>query len=292
MSVVCKVDINSWTPEPPNDKGAALARELESGNVLHFPQLNFVLGENERRFLDPRWSNGSAKNISLEKESPTVKGAAGTEEDLRALSSMVGRYRSLAHGLVRTLFPKYDSALRLGRTSYRPVKVEGRPASWRKDDSRLHVDAFPSRPTRGERIMRVFANVNPNGLPRVWRVGEPFADMAGRLLPRVSNPLPGSAWLLHLFRATKSRRSRFDHLMLQLHDQMKRDMEYQRSAPQQTVEFHPGSVWLCFSDQTSHAAMSGQFMFEQTMHLPVQALYEPERSPLRTLERLAGRSLA
>jgi hypothetical protein len=72
---------------------------------------------------------------------------------------------------------------------------------------------------------------------------------------------------------------------------MKRDMEYQRSAPQETFNFMPGSVWICFSDQTSHAAMSGQFMFEQTINLPVNFLYEPQRSPLRTLEELTGRTL-
>ena len=61
----------------------------------------------------------------------------------------------------------------------------GRAVSWRKDDSRLHVDAFPSRPNHGERILRVFCNVNPHGEDRVWRVGEPFEAMARTLLPRV-----------------------------------------------------------------------------------------------------------
>jgi hypothetical protein len=187
--------------------------------------------------------------------------------------------------------PKYSQGLSPGRTSYRPVLVQGRAQSWRKDDTRLHVDAFPTRPTRGERIMRVFANVNPNGMPRTWRVGEPFGDMAKRLLPRVSDPFPGLSLLLYVVRATKTPRSRFDHIMLQLHDHMKQDMEYQRTAPQETFNFMPGSVWICFSDQTSHAAMSGQFMFEQTIHLPVDFLYEPQRSPLRTLEALTGRQL-
>ena len=56
--------------------------------------------------------------------------------------------------------------------------------SWRADDRRLHVDAFPSRPNYGERILRVFTNVNPDGEPRVWRVGEPFEAVARRFLPR------------------------------------------------------------------------------------------------------------
>jgi hypothetical protein len=48
---------------------------------------------------------------------------------------------------------------------------------------------------------------------------------------------------------------------------------------------------VCFSDQVAHAALAGQFMLEQTLHVPVQAMYAPERSPLHTLERLAGRPL-
>jgi hypothetical protein len=38
--------------------------------------------------------------------------------------------------------------------------------------------------------------------------------------------------------------------------------------------------------------MSGQFAFEQTFYLPVNAMKDPERSPLRVLERLTGRTLA
>jgi len=291
MSAIYTSQIDTWTPATPGDNGSAMERELESGRVLYFPKLRFSFEKNEEKFLDPKWSNGSAKNISLWKEDRGVKGAAGSTEELKELTGLVGRYRKSAVNLVRILLPKYSNGMRLGRTSYRPVLVQGRPTSWRKDDTRLHVDAFPTRPTRGERIMRVFANVNPNGMPRTWRVGEPFGDMAKRLLPRVSDPFPGSALLLYLVRATKTPRSRFDHIMLQLHDHMKRDMDYQRGAPQETFEFMPGSVWICFSDQTSHAAMSGQFMFEQTLHLPVDYLYEPERSPLRTLETLTGRAL-
>jgi len=41
-----------------------------------------------------------------------------------------------------------------------------------------------------------------------------------------------------------------------------------------------------------HAATSGQFMLEQTTHLPQSALYEPARSPLAVLERITGRRLA
>ena len=148
----------------------------------------------------------------------------------------------------------------------------------------------PSRPNRGERILRVFTNVNPSE-DRVWRVGEPFETMAKTLLPRVSNPIPGASAVLAAIRVTKGRRSIYDHLMLNLHDRAKADLDYQRECTQEIVRFAPGTTWLCFSDQVMHAAVSGQFMLEQTIHLPVSALYDPARSPLAILTRLTGRAL-
>jgi hypothetical protein len=134
-------------------------------------------------------------------------------------------------------------------------------------------------------------NVNLDGVPRVWRVGEPFEAMASRFLPAIKPPIPGSAWLMKSLYITKSRRSHYDHLMLQLHDHMKADEDYQRKVSQVTIPFAAGSTWICFSDQASHAAMSGQYLFEQTLHLPAEAQYEPARSPLAILQRLMGQAL-
>jgi hypothetical protein len=220
-----------------------------------------------------------------------LKGVAGDENMQRAVAAMVGRFRTQAQQLIHGLLPHYTPALRLAPTSYRPAQVETRVQSWRADDRRLHIDSFPSRPNYGERILRVFTNVNPDGAARVWRVGEPFEAVATRFLPRAT---PYSRWQAHLLRAlrvTKSLRSEYDHLMLQLHDGMKSDLEYQTNPQQQTVAFPAGSVWVCFSDQTSHAVMSGQYMLEQTLHLPAARQYNPDSSPLAILSRLTGRQL-
>jgi hypothetical protein len=96
---------------------------------------------------------------------------------------------------------------------------------------------------------------------------------------------------LQALRVAKSLRSEHDHLMLQLHDGMKSDPDYQQNAPQETVPFVAGSVWVCFSDQTPHAVMSGQFMLEQTLHLSAARQYNPDASLLAILSRLTGRSL-
>jgi hypothetical protein len=292
MNQIVAQELGAWNPRPDEQRSRALAAELEAGKVLYFPHLDFSLLPEEKRFLDPRWSDGRAKNISFDPAQDTLKGATGNRADLDDLKTMVARFHAQALALVHALLPGYTDHLRIAPASFRPMPVAGRSSSWRKDDSRLHIDAFPSRPNRGERILRVFSNVNPRGEPRVWRVGEPFTDLAARMMPRLPKPLPGAAAVLAALHVTKSKRSDYDHYMLALHDRMKSDAAYQKTAPQQTMPFPPGCSWICFSDQTSHAVMSGQFMFEQTLHLPMAAQYEPDASPLRVLERIAGRALA
>jgi hypothetical protein len=80
--------------------------------------------------------------------------------------------------------------------------------------------------------------------------------------------------------------------MLGIHDRMKADQSYQSQVSQTQLAIPPGATWACFTDSVSHAALSGQFAFEQTFYLPVSAMKDPERSPLRVLERLVGRTLA
>ncbi len=80
--------------------------------------------------------------------------------------------------------------------------------------------------------------------------------------------------------------------MLHLHDKMKADLRYQVEVPQQEIHFPPGSSWITQTDQVSHAAMSGQYLLEQTFYLPVDAMKNPEHSPLRVLEKLTCRSLS
>jgi len=287
MTPIVSLDLASWRSCAPEEQQTAI-RTLEGGGVLLLPRLAFELSRDERRFLSPAWSNDRAKNVSLEGEQ--LKGARGGTESLAALAQMIARYAERAGELVTGLLPRYAPYVKHARTSFRPQPAVGRTLSWRKDDSRLHIDAFPSRPNHGERILRVFSNLNPVE-DRVWRVGEEYAEMARRFLPKIRRQLPGTPALLALLHVTKGIRSEYDYLMLEMHDKAKADLGYQRDCPQQTVRFPPGATWLCFSDQVMHAAVSGQYMLEQTIHLPVTALYDPESSPLAILERLCGRRL-
>jgi len=288
MTEILTLDLAGFAPTVPADVQEAAVRVIEGGGVVVLPGSGFELSERERRFLSPEWSDGRAKNVSFDGE--RLKGAQGDARDLDELAAMVNRFADGAAALVTALFPRYAPFVKRARTSFRPAPAVGREVSWRKDDSRLHIDAFPSRPSHGERILRVFCNVNPVE-PRVWRVGESFEAMARTFLPDIRPPLPGSGALLAALQVTKRVRSEYDHFMLGLHDHAKADLRYQRECEQQTVVFAPGTTWLCFSDQVMHAAVSGQYMLEQTIHLPLSALYDAARAPLAILERLTGRPL-
>lgn len=284
---ILEMPVNDWQW---GHSDPAWAAALEAGKVLYFPQLPFRLQPQEQALLDPQLLAPKVRNISLD-GAGELKGAQAEADTHRALTEMVGRFRHQAQSLVESLLPRYRGALRVAATSYRPMPVDSRRQSWRADDRRMHVDAFPSRPNYGERILRVFTNINPHGEPRVWRLGERFDDVVRTMLPRAKRYVAWRAGVLDSLGITKSRRSEYDHLMLQLHDQMKSDLTYQQQVDEQRVAFPPGSVWVCFSDQVSHGVLSGQYMLEQTLHLAVENQYDPGTSPLAVLQRHTGRAL-
>ncbi|HCH6767097.1 TPA: Kdo hydroxylase family protein [Serratia marcescens] len=273
-------------------EASSAVSELEQGKVLFLPELAFTLSEQEMPLLDPTLVDPKRKNISYQPLSGKLSGVAVAERR-QQVQQLLERYYQSCRQLIAGLLPEYQEALHhpTGSLRLHPVSTWRATSSWRKDDSRLHVDAFPSRPNYGERILRIFTNINPHGEHRQWRVGEPFPELAQRFMPRLARYSAFSSWLQHQVRITKTRRSHYDHLMLQLHDAMKADGDYQQRGPQLALEFPPGSSWICFSDQTPHAAMGGQFMLEQTFLLPVNKMQDPQRSPLKVLEQLRGQPL-
>jgi hypothetical protein len=281
--------LSTWTGLGSYD--ADVQEQVESGAVLHCPELAFDILPEERALFDPNLSDPKRKSIYLRGMHDAVFGTSASAEKRRQLQALLQRYRDSAMALATGLFPSYRGVMRAASTSFRPrpTGVGRKSLSWRKDDTRLHVDAFPSNPTHGVRILRVFTNVGST--PRVWRVGQPFTAMALRFLPQVPQYSAWRARLLARLGITKRRRTAYDHIMLHLHDGAKDDLDYQRTSPQLQVEFMPGSSWICFSDQVMHAVMGGQYMMEQTIHVPLDALEHPAQSPLAVLERLTASEL-
>jgi hypothetical protein len=267
------------------------AAALEAGDVLVLPDLRFRIEAGEASLFTPAIL-ASSKNASFDPATGRIGGTKAAGDEAATLRAFMHRFSDAAAALLGHLLPGYRDRLTRGRASFRPAEIAGRQTTWRKDDTRLHVDSFPATPSGGRRILRVFSNVNPEGRARAWRIGDDFDAVARRFGPALRMPLAGSGQLLALLRVTKTPRSAYDALMLQLHDRMKADEDFQVRSPQAAVEFPAGSTWLAFTDQVSHAATRGQYQLEQTFLLPVEAMQEPERSPLRVLERIKGRRLS
>jgi 3-deoxy-D-manno-octulosonic acid hydroxylase-like protein len=285
--MIRNVNRQTWIEE---DSSSVLSAEatvaLEEEAVLLLPQLGFGIQPGEEVHFSP--AVAVAKNVSFDPLTDRLRGTAHTDPGLK---KMLRRFSESAAALADSLFPAYRGRLQRARASFRPAEIAGRRTTWRHDDTRLHIDSFPATPVQGRRILRVFTNVNPEGRVRSWRVGEPFERVAARFGDRLRIPLQFTLELMRLTGITKSLRSPYDALMLQLHDLMKADLDYQSRVAQTAVDFPAGSTWIAFTDAVSHAAMAGQYQLEQTLLLPVDAMLLPAHSPLKVLERLKGRHL-
>jgi 3-deoxy-D-manno-octulosonic acid hydroxylase-like protein len=291
MEQLWTAPISAWSPAIDANLSSDAVAFLEAGAVIFLPDLRFEVAPRERPLFTPEIL-GAAKNASFDPHRARLGGATVTGADAGLLQGMMARFSAAAATLADALFARYRGHLVRGRASFRPAEIAGRKTTWRKDDTRLHVDSFPATPSGGRRIVRVFTNVNPDGRVRAWRIGGDFEIVAQRFAPALRLPIPGSGSLLALLHVTKSPRTPYDALMLQLHDRMKADEAFQRDSPQTAIDFPAGTTWMAFTDQVSHAAMSGQYQLEQTFMLPVDAMQQPDRSPLRILERIKGRPLA
>jgi len=161
------------------------------------------------------------------------------------------------------------------------------------------VDSFPTRPSHGNRILRVFTNINPTE-PRVWVTADTFDRLAERFAGTLEMPLPGAVasgpkkFLVKLARAARLNslaRPPYDDWMLRFHHFLKANLEFQNTCSRTRWEFPPRSAWLVFTDTVSHAVLSGQFALEQTFIVSKNALVLPEKAPVRILERISGRPM-
>lgn len=266
---------------------------LESGQVLFIPSLTFQLKSEEQALLSASILAPKEKNISYHCTQQKLGGLHPQHQKKQAMTqAFMHRFALFAQDLIEKTLPHYQHALKFGRTSYRPAEIAGRKTSKRKDDTRLHVDSFSATPVNGLRILRVFCNINPEGKPRVWQVGEPFPNVLANFAARIpAYSARRAKWLLWT-KTTKTLRGPYDHYMLHLHDNMKLDDDYQASVTKQCIDFPAQSTWLVFTDHVSHAALSGQFLLEQTFYLPVEAMKHPALSPFQQWKTLHPTELA
>ena len=280
-----------------------LCRRLEQGNILLLPTTPFLPTEEDSAFLrsQKQTDQSSHKNIAYKPHLQKVTGADTSDSaNAERMRTILAHYSEDALTCLSQLFPAYASHWRVDYASFRPVEEQGRKLAVRHRNDLMHLDAFPTRPTHGGRILRAFTNIHPTR-ERVWGTADPFEDLARQYavdagLNKVASPM-AALWRRaqlagRLVGLRVPNRSAYDDFMLRFHHYLKTHEEFQRSGQRQTAAFPSGSTWISFTDLIAHKALSGQYAMEQTCIVPFQAMLEPELAPISVLQRIAGRPLA
>ncbi|MFA9477135.1 Kdo hydroxylase family protein [Phycisphaerales bacterium AB-hyl4] len=290
--------------EHPLERSATEAeyRHIESGDVLFFPTTPFEISDEDRQFLlAQKQSERFHKNISYRPKQDRLKGVdADNSEAFAKMHDVMRRYSQQAIDFCARFLPQYAEQWRIDYASFRPIEEKGRKVKFKARNDLIHVDSFPTRPSHGNRLMRIFTNINMDR-ERVWVSAGTFEQLAERYAKDAGLPQPPSA-ITKLGRQAVSAMAKaglpvidrpdYDRFMLKFHDYLKHHPEVQDHAKGEQWAFPPGSTWMCFTDTTSHGCLSGQYALEQTFMVARESLAAPDVAPISVLERMAGFPLA
>jgi hypothetical protein len=273
------------------------AERLEHGELLTFSPCLFALPEGEDRvFLFDQRLHSSKKNISFSPDTDAVTGFAyQSDEQEDRLTSIMKTFALEAQAWLRTLLPNYARDWRLDRASYRPEEEATRKLRLTARNDLLHIDAFPSRPTQGYRILRLYVNIHL-AEPRVWATSDTFEKMLAQYGADIGLPnlfTEGWAWrfgqgLLNIFQPGSNQRTIYDRFMLRFHHFLKTSDHFQERSPKRFWSFPPGTAWLAFTDSLSHADLRGRFALEHSFFIAPASLVRPDLAPAALLERACG----
>ncbi len=293
-------------PQPSSDQARAWCRQLEEGNILFFPQTPIALAEDDLRFLLTLEQTGSGlhKNLAYKPQRDEVSGADMKGADAAAserLHRILREYSQRVTEFLDSFLSPYQSRWHLDYGSFRPQEEQGRDLPLRRRNDLMHTDAFPTRPTRGARILRFFNNLHPTKT-RNWITGEPFRALAPQFspqqiaLPREQSTLTrvtaAAACSLGLGRVLPAlKRSPYDDFMMRFHNFLKENADYQAQGKREAWSFPPGSSWMVYTDMVPHAVLAGQYALEQTYLVAPEAMVAPEHSPLAVLQSMTGERL-
>lgn len=280
--------------------------QLEEGELLYFPRTPAPIPTEDLDFLlNQRQSGGSIhKNIAYKPDRDRLSGwdsKTMNSGEVDRLHDIMRRYSAGVAGFLNSFLVPYQQRWRLDYASYRPLEEQGRDLPLRRRNDLLHTDAFPTRPTRGARILRFFHNIHPTRT-RDWVVGEPFRRIVKEFTPRqLSLPRSQSGLGRAAMRVAQAtglaslvpqwKRTPYDDFMMQLHNAMKEDAAFQSTCAKVYVQFAPGSSWMMYTETVPHAVLSGQYALEQTFLVEPAAMVTPDSAPVRVLEKLAGATL-
>jgi hypothetical protein len=278
-------------------------RGLEAGDILYFPISPPLLTAQDRAFLVTQKQVDAAyhKNISYRPLEDRLKGVDQNDAVQRARMHEIMRgYSQRAIAFMASFLKRYATTWKIDFASFRPIEESGRQVGLHARNDLLHFDSFPTRPSHGDRLLRIFTNIHPER-PRTWITTDHFGVLAGQFAERIGlNRKPGALAVCRQWTVRAAARlglpvvarPPYDRFMLKIHHAMKEDVAFQATCRKDHWEFPAGSTWLVFTDSASHACLSGQYALEQTFIVRRSSLAYPEQAPIAILEKLAGYPLA
>lgn len=291
-----------WTRAEQRDpRSRAYCELLEQGQILFFREPPFRLPKGDRDFLlTQEWTDLRLhKNVSYRPQEDVLRGISGDPATVERVHSIFRNYSNAVVDFAAKFLSPYAGRWTLDFASFRPIEEERRGLPLHKRNDLLHVDAFPSRPTRGGRILRIFTNLNLEK-SRIWNTTDSFeslaqahAEPAGLRQIAEDDSFVGrtvQSWGAKLGFGGFGR-TPYDMFMLRFHDYLKENQEFQQHCVKYRMEFPPMATWMVFTDSVAHAVLSGRFAIEQTFLIPPSALVAPQFAPYKILEGIAGKSL-
>ncbi len=264
-----------------------LAERLEKGELVHFPRCPFsFLSPDDLAFLREQKLAPFEKNISLDPENGRLTNQRIRQEhEGQRLVAILRDFASTASSWLAKEVPAYSQHWIRDRVTFRPEEEAMRRLRPSARNDALHLDAFPSRPSQGHRILRLFVNIHETDA-RVWATSETFPRILARYGQVVGLPATHEDWaeritarVLSIFQPGAERRSSYDHFMLRLHHFLKANNEFQERSPRKLWYFQPGACWLAFTDMLSYAELRGQYALEHSFFVAPESLMFPDLSP-------------
>ena len=133
---------------------------LEEGQIVFFSATPFDLADEDRDFLIGVRQATAAyhKNISYRPAERRVRGLEHGSADAARLGEILRTYSERVTDFAREFLAPYARGWQLDFASFRSIEERGRELALKSRNDLLHTDAFPTRPTNGNRILRIFTN--------------------------------------------------------------------------------------------------------------------------------------
>jgi hypothetical protein len=278
-------------------------RSLETGDILFFPTTPPLISDEERSFLVTQRQVDASfyKNISYRPTEDRLKGVDQNDSaQLKRAHEIMRAFSGRSIAFMASFLRQYAADWKIDYASFRPIEEQGRKVALHSRNDLLHFDSFPTRPSHGDRLLRIFVNIHPER-SRVWLTSDHFEALAPQFAGKIG--LTRTPGLTDVWKRTAVKlavriglpvidRPPYDAFMLKFHHTMKEDAAFQASCRKDRWEFPAGSAWIVFTDGASHACLSGQYALEQTFIIRHKSLTCPEIAPISILERIAGYPLA